>query len=166
MASDGGGEPARRTEKAGVPEMDNPLPPGISFGDAFKAFTPPGADPAALMEALKASRWPTIALPPSDEDARYFSLCPRCDKVHDSRGTCGDGSMPMLRQEMLADEPPPGGCYFPLTDAEPADPFTPADLRATALSQFWHEMTEAGIPAENVDRIIGVMLAEAHGKPE
>ena len=166
MASDGGGEPARRTEKAGVPEMDNPLPPGISFGDAFKAFTPPGADPAALMEALKAARRPTIALPASDEDSRYFSLCPRCDKVHDSRVSCVPDAPVPWKEMLAADAPPAGGCYFPLTDAEPADPFTPADLRATALSQFWHEMTEAGIPAENVDRIIGVMLAEAHGKPE
>ena len=132
------------------------------------------------MEALKAARRPTIALPASDEDARHFSLCPRCDTVHDSRVLCADGGDAHARtllEEMLADEPPPGGCYFPLTGPDepdsappgrasaslPADPFTAGDLRATALSQFWHEMTESGIPVESVDRIIGVMLAEAHG---
>jgi hypothetical protein len=73
--------------------------------------------------------------------------------VHDSRGTCA-GLAGKAAAAGAQDDPP-----FPL----PADPFTPGDLRATALSQFWHEAVEAGIPPENVDRIIGVMLAEAHG---
>ena len=172
MAADEPGLPARRTERA---EMDSPFPPGTSFADAFRALTPPGADPNALTEALKAARRPVIALPASDEDARHYSLCPRCDTVHDSREVCaGSGT---LRAEMLRDEPPAGGCYFPLDGPDepdspppgraspslPADPFTAGDLRATALSQFWHESVEAGIPVESVDRIIGVMLAEAHG---
>jgi hypothetical protein len=162
------GLPARRDD--GEPVMDSPFPPGISFADAFKMMTPPGAGSNALMEALKASRRPVIALPASDEDARYFSLCPRCGAVHDSRVLCANET---LRAEMLSDQPPAGGCYFPLSGPDepaggplPADPFTAGDLRATALSQFWHEAVEAGIPPENVDRIIGVMLAEAHGKPE
>ena len=87
MADDEPGLPARRTERA---EMDSPFPPGTSFADAFSALTPPGADPNALTEALKAARRPVIALPASDEDARHYSLCPRCDTVHDSRVLCAD----------------------------------------------------------------------------
>ena len=176
MAADETPLPARREyEEPRIPVPDSPFPPGTTFADAFKALTPPGAYPNALMEALKAARRPVIALPASDEDARHYALCPRCDTVHDSREVCaGSGT---LRAEMLRDEPPAGGCYFPLTGPDepaspppgraspslPADPFTAGDLRATALSQFWHESVEAGIPVESVDRIIGVMLAEAHG---
>ena len=152
MADDEPGLPARRTERA---EMDSPFPPGTSFADAFSALTPPGADPNALTEALKAARRPVIALPASDEDARHYALCPRCDTVHDSRAAC----LPLLDGPDERAVPPPAR----VSPSLPADPFTAGDLRATALSQFWHESVEAGIPVESVDRIIGVMLAEAHG---
>ena len=158
MAADEPGLPARRTERA---EMDSPFPPGTTFADAFKALTPPGADPNALTEALKAARRPVIALPASDEDARHYSLCPRCDTVHDSRVLCAD-----QQQKITLDDLDPGRAIrrgAAGAPSQPADPFTAGDLRATALSQFWHESVEAGIPVESVDRIIGVMLAEAHG---
>ena len=177
MAADEPGLPARRTGRA---EMDSPFPPGTSFADAFKLMTPPGADPNALIEALKASRRPTIALPASDEDARYYALCPRCDTVHDSRVLCADetersralmverltetGHLDEADRARLAREMGPWPPNLPAPSPSlPADPFTAGDLRATALSQFWHEATGAGIPVESVDRIIGVMLAEAHG---
>ena len=176
MADDEPGLPARRTGRA---EMDSPFPPGTSFADAFSALTPPGADPNALTEALKAARRPVIALPASDEDARHYSLCPRCDTVHDSRVLCADetrqatawmdrltetGHLDKADRVRLASEMGAWPPNLPAPAASlPADPFTAGDLRATALSQFWHESVEAGIPVESVDRIIGVMLAEAHG---
>jgi hypothetical protein len=188
MAADEIPIPARRTGNAGEPVMDSPLPPSMSLGDVFSALTPPGTDGKALLAALKGARRPTIPLPASDEDARHYSPCPRCDTVHDSRVLCDDESLwaeahanaaPVdegLKQEIIPDTPSgPGWLHDPAwkpgpMDGQfsapaslPADPFTAGDLRATALSQFWHESVEAGIPVESVDRIIGVMLAEAHG---
>jgi hypothetical protein len=123
-----------------VPDV-SPFPESMSLGEAFQSLLPPGTDPALVMRSLKSARREPVAIGEiPDEDLRYYRLCPSCDVAHDSRIACG-----------------------PAHVLPPADPFTAGDQRAATLAQFRSELIGADIPVESADRIIGVMLAEAHG---
>ena len=114
-------------------------PPGDApptFGEVFSAVTPPGANSAALLAALKAAQVTGGQFP--GRTAPDIS---------------GPGSaVPDIVRKV-----------FPALDAAaplPEDPFGLADASDIALGEMYKGMLRGGIPLASVERIIAIMLAE------
>ena len=124
-----------------APDVSGPS----SLGDFFRAFTPPGTDPDALMAALKKSQMPSVPL--SDlgkaaQSAEGMRWCNSCQRPEPARHHC---------PAQIRPEPP-----------MPADP-SPVDLMAgIAINDMIEAMVAGGRPLESAERIVGAMLA-AHG---
>ena len=127
-----------------APDVSGPS----SLGDFFRAFTPPGTDPDALMAALKKSQMPSVPL--SDlgkaaQSAEGMRWCKTCQRPEPEGAACPEMSLSEASESML-----------------PADP-SPVDLMAgMAINDMIEAMVAGGRPLESAERIVGAMLA-AHG---
>ena len=130
------------------PARDISMPDVPSLRDAFRALTPPGHDPDALMKSLKGSQRPPLNFLAATGDAGpHIAWCKRCERPHDTRVICpepGDG--PSLREASEA--------------MLPADPFTPGAMADAATAEFYHGLVDSGVPVDSVERIIGHMIAD------
>ena len=114
------------------PAADEP----VTFDEVFDAVTPPGADRAGLIAALKAAQ--------------------RTGGQFPGR-TAPDISGPASGLPDVVK-----GVFPALSGADPlpADPFTQADASDIALGEMFWGMIRGGIPKDSAERIIGHMLAD------
>jgi hypothetical protein len=117
-----------------APDTGEPL----SFGEVFDAVTPPGANKAALLAALKAAQRTGGQLPGS----RAPDISGPADGVPDivKRAFPAFGSAP-----------------------EPEDPFTPGDSATIAIADTYFGLIDRGVPVASVERIIGIWLGALPG---
>lgn len=159
-----------------APDVSGPA----SLGELFKAFTPAGTDPDALMAALKNSQMPSVPLSDLGKAAQASKVmrwCHRCDRpepdnmlcpaaCQEFAGTpcawCGRDVAEGEHYCMVSPSQAKAATDSPGEPPMPADP-SPVDLMAgMAINDMIEAMVAGGRPLESAERIVGAMLA-AHG---
>ncbi len=151
-----------------APDPSRPFP---SLGDVFKAFTPAGTDPDALMAALKASEMPSVSsqrLSDAITSTADMQWCQRCARPEPATALC-----PAVCAEFAGTECVVCNKDFGVGEhrycmgiqpagavpSMPADPFAPGAESGVAARILYDDMVSAGIPLSSVENIIGCMLA-------